>query len=157
MNKREINRLTPQQLRPIHYELLLDADPNTALVQGYVAKGLILELTIENQLVGIMILSPMSTKDKSSLEIKNISILADFQHQGHGTFLLNYAINYANNKNYQALYIGTGTTSFSQLALYQTHGFRFDEIKKDFFCAYPEPIIENNLRLYDMILLKKEL
>ena len=59
---------------------------------------------------------------------------------------------------YQTIEIGTGSTSFAQLYLYQKCGFRVVNIDRDFFVDnYDDPIIENKLILRDMIRLEKKI
>ena len=155
MTNYTIKKIQTAALTSEHYGLLLEADPAIEYIENYLSNGLIFELKKQEQLVGVLVLQPQI--DKKNLEIKNISVKESFQRQGLGTYLLTEAILYAKSLDYDNLYIGTGTTSFHQLALYQKMGFRFESIKKDCFSHYPEPIYENGLRLYDMILLKKTL
>ena len=50
------------------------------------------------------------------------------------------------------VWIGTGNSSISQLALYQKMGFRIAGVDVDFFTRnYPEEIIENGIHCRDMI------
>ena len=55
------------------------------------------------------------------------------------------------------LEVGTGNSSFSQLALYQKCGFRISHIQSDFFTSYAEPIIENGIHCVDMVYLRAKL
>jgi hypothetical protein len=57
----------------------------------------------------------------------------------------------------KALWVGTGNSSLSQLALYQKCGFRIREIESGFFESYPEPIVENGIRCIDMVRLRVDL
>lgn len=50
------------------------------------------------------------------------------------------------------LVVGTGNSSFDQLALYQKCGFRMKGIIEDYFIEhYEEPIFENGIQCRDMI------
>ncbi|WP_396442469.1 GNAT family N-acetyltransferase [Limosilactobacillus panis] len=78
-----------------------------------------------------------------------------FENRGLATFLLNFAKEYAHQHHYRKLIIGTGSTSFKQLYLYQKVGFRAVAIRSNFLTDnYRNPIFENHLRLRDMIVLK---
>ena len=54
-------------------------------------------------------------------------------------------------------FVGTGDGSVQNIAFYIRAGFRFAEIKTNFFEQYEQPIIENGIQLRDMIVLAKEL
>ena len=138
-----MKKITKVDLTSSHYDLLLAADPSSVCVNAYIDQGSIFEVRKQGELLAVLVLQPIMN-DKA-MEIKNISVHVSFQRQGLGTFLLKEVILQAKTLGYEYLYIGTGTTSFHQLALYQKLGFRFEEIKKDFFSHYPEPLYENNI------------
>lgn len=147
------------ELRPFkettikHYELLLDADPSEDAVKKYLPRSFCFEARRETDLVGVFILLPTRPE---TIEIVNIAVSESYQHQGVGTQLLESAFKWASENNYRMVEIGTGSTSFGQLYLYQKCGFRVVGIDSDFFIKnYQEPIFENKLRLRDMIRLRK--
>ncbi len=144
------NRL--QELEDEHYNLLLEADPSKELVSHYFKRSLTFEVLKDGVLVGIVVL--IETRPET-LEIVNISVSSDHQNQGIGQEILQFAINYGKENQFIVLEIGTGSTSFSQLYLYQKMGFRITGIDKDFFVHhYDEEIIENGLILKDMVRLQ---
>lgn len=146
----QVNKLTDK-----HWDLLLLADPNKDLVQKYLQAGITFEVRKKEKLLAIMVLQAIS---QSKLEIKNIAVDPKFENQGVATRLLTYAFQFARQRNYQQLQIGTGSTSFKQLYLYQKVGFRITEIKKDFFIKnYQQHIYENGLLLRDMLVLTANL
>lgn len=99
----------------------------------------------------------IDTRPKT-VEIVNIAVDESVQNQGLGEKLLHFALNWAKEQHYSTVEIGTGSTSFAQLYLYQKCGFRVTNIDRNFFVDnYPEPIIENKLVLKDMIRLKKSI
>lgn len=101
--------------------------------------------------IAVMVLQEL-TSDK--LEIKNIAVDPRLENQGIATRLLQDAVHFAKVHHYQQLQIGTGSTSFKQLYLYQKIGFRVTEIKRNFFVKnYVQPIHENGLLLRDMLVL----
>lgn len=147
------NELT--QLTDSHYELLLDADPSKKLVDDYTHRGFTYEVTLDKKLVGTIVLLPTRPE---TLEIVNIAVEPNFQKQGIGQQMLDFAINYAKKNYYRTLEIGTGSTSIGQLYLYQKVGFRISSIDTDFFIHhYSEEIVENGLVLRDMIRLRLNL
>lgn len=134
-----------------HWKLLLLADPNKNLVQSYLQLGMTFAIYKEAKLAAIIVLQEVS---QFKLEIKNIAVDPEFENQGIATMLLHYAIQFAKKHHYQQLQIGTGSTSFKQLYLYQKVGFRITDIKSNFFIEnYERPIHENGLLLRDMLML----
>ena len=141
-----------QHLKQEHYELLLEADPSKDLVDGYVKRSNTFEVLDDKELVGIVVL--LETRP-DSMEIVNISVDERYQNKGIGQKILSFSIQYAKDRNIVTLDIGTGSTSFSQLYLYQKMGFRLVGIDCDFFVHhYSEEIIENGLILKDMVRLQ---
>lgn len=144
-----------QTLQTIHYDLLLSADPDKHLVDDYVKRGLCFNLVFNKTIAGILVLLPTRPE---TLEIVNIAVAENVQGQGLGEKLLQFALAYATNNHYKTVEIGTGSTSFGQLYLYQKCGFRLTSIDRDFFLRhYKEEIIENKLVLKDMIRLSIDL
>ncbi|QLQ82241.1 hypothetical protein HG537_0G04960 [Torulaspora globosa] len=136
-----------------HYDLLLDADPSKEAVSKYLQRSFCFEARRNIDLVGVLILLPTRPE---TVEIVNIAVSEAFQQQGIGTQLLEFALKWASENNYRIVEIGTGSTSFGQLYLYQKCGFRIVGVDSDFFIRnYKEPIFENKLRLLDMVRLHK--
>lgn len=138
-----------QVLQAAHYDLLLLADPDEHLVDGYVKRGLCFEALSNGVIVGVLVLLPTRPK---TLEIVNIAVSETSQGQGIGKTLIQFALAHAKNHHYLTVEIGTGSTSFGQLYLYQKCGFRMTSIDRNFFLRhYEEEIIENKLVLKDMV------
>lgn len=135
-----------------HYKLLLDADPSRFLVDCYLKEGLLFEVIADNQCIATLVLVSLP---HSILEIKNLSVHPLHRKKGVAQSILSFTIDYAKQHHFKGIEIGTGSTSFEQLYLYQKMGFRVSSIEKDFFTRYyKEPIIENKLVLKDMIRLQ---
>ncbi|MTD38344.1 GNAT family N-acetyltransferase [Erwinia sp. CPCC 100877] len=138
-----------QDVTSTHLDLLLSADPNEALITDYLKRAASFEYRLNDRIVGVIVL--LATRPKT-LEIVTIAVSEQYQNQGIGEALLRYALKYAQEQNYQTVEIGTGSTSFAQLYLYQKCGFRMTGIDRDFFPRhYPNEIIENKLVLKDMV------
>jgi ribosomal protein S18 acetylase RimI-like enzyme len=143
-----------ENLSDKHYELLLMADPNLELVTEYVKRGKCFDISNDEQLIGVMVL--LYTRPET-LEIVNIAVASAFQDKGYGKSMLEFAKEYAKDHKVRTLEIGTGSTSYKQLALYQKAGFRMQAIDRDFFTRhYQEPIVENGLVLQDMVRLAQD-
>lgn len=138
-----------------HYQLLLDADPSKEAISKYLDRSFCFEARKGTDLVGVFILLPTRP---DTVEIVNVAVAETYQNRGIGTQLLEAALRWTADNRYKVVEIGTGSTSFGQLYLYQKCGFRIVGVDSDFFIEhYKEPIIENNLRLRDMIRLRKYL
>lgn len=136
---------------PEHWNLLFRADPSKKLIQDYLQAGMLFARSKDGHPIAVMVLQELSP-DK--LEIKNIAVDPRFENRGIATKLLQDAVHFAKVHHYQQLQIGTGSTSFKQLYLYQKIGFRVTEIKRNFFVKnYGQPIHENGLLLRDVLVL----
>ncbi|MNP84355.1 putative N-acetyltransferase YvbK [compost metagenome] len=63
-----------------------------------------------------------------------------------------HAIQNARLLGAKTIEVGTGNSSVGQLALYQKCGFRITGIDRDFFIRhYSEEIVENGIKVVDMI------
>ncbi|KRN98300.1 acetyltransferase [Companilactobacillus kimchiensis] len=147
---RPIKKVTAQ-----HYQLFLNADPSRKVVNSYLNRAYQFELVHDETLLGVLLL--IDTRPET-IEIVNVAVDESVQNQGLGEKLIQFAIDWSKQHRYHTIEIGTGSTSFAQLYLYQKCGFRVVSVDHDFFVNnYDEPIIENKLVLKDMIRLKKEL
>jgi ribosomal protein S18 acetylase RimI-like enzyme len=138
------------------YDLLLLADPERPAIDVYLSRSeLFFAWGTDGLVVGVLVLTPLG---EGEAEIKNIAVRPAWQGQGIGKRLLGFALSRARERGLQALEIGTGNSSFDQLALYQKIGFRMDRIERDFFTRhYEEPIFENGIQCRDMVMLRLEL
>ncbi len=137
----------------IPYALLLDADPSKEMVEKYLKGSEIYVAKISNEIIGVYVLYPISSKIG---EIKNIAVKEEHQGKGIGKLLLEHAFKQAKVKGYKELIIGTGNSSVGQLYLYQKTGFQIANIKWNFFIDnYPNPLYENGIRVQHMIVLSK--
>lgn len=144
-----------QQATARHYKLLLSADPSRKVVDSYLARAHKFELLNDNQLVGVILL--IDTRPET-IEIVNVAVIEKYWNHGLGEKLVRFGISWAKEHYYQTIEIGTGSTSFGQLYLYQKCGFRIVGVDTDFFVRnYDEPIIENKLVLKDMVRLRLNL
>lgn len=136
-----------------HFSLFLSADPSRKIVSDYLQRGFCFEKrTPSNKLIGVLVLLPTRPE---TIEIVNIAIDEQYQAQGFGKELLEFALGFSKKENYKSVEIGTGSTSFGQLYLYQKCGFRMVSIDTDFFNRhYETEIIENRLILKDMVRLR---
>lgn len=133
--------------------LLLLADPNRALIDAYLPHSTAFVASNHGTLVGVLVLQERTAR---VLEIMNVAVAPQQQRHGYGTRLLTFADQWASDHGYQTLQIATGTTSLTQLYLYQKQGFRVSTVERDYFTRnYPQTIIENGLVLRDRLVLTR--
>lgn len=136
-------------------ELLLLADPSTDLVEEYLGRGSCFLAEQEGEVIGVYVLLPTRP---GTIELVNVAVAESHQGQGIGKQLVLHAVETAKALGYQTIEVGTGSTSISQLALYQKCGFRMTGIDRDFFVRhYDEEIYENGMLLRDMVRLAQDL
>lgn len=138
-----------------HYELLLEADPSRELIDNYIARSTAFEAVSDDKCVGVMVLLPTRPE---MVEIVNIAVAEAQRGKGIATRMIQFALEFARKANYKTIEIGTGSTGFEQLYLYQKCGFRMTWIDRDFFTRYhDEEIIDNGFLLQDMVRLSQDL
>jgi ribosomal protein S18 acetylase RimI-like enzyme len=136
-------------------ELLLEADPSERLVLAYCRDGHCFIAEQQQVIIGVFVLLAL---DDETVEIKNIALTEKQRGKGLGKSLVLAALEEARKRGFRSVEIGTGNSSFSQLALYQKCGFRMKSIDHDFFVRhYDKPIFENGLPCRDMVRLNYEL
>lgn len=136
-----------------HAQLLLLADPSQTAIDRYLSRSILFDYRNNDCLLGVMALLPTRPQ---TIEIINLAVAEHAQRQGIGEKLVRFALQYAKENNYTIVEVGTGTTSFGPLSLYQKCGFRIIAIESDYFLThYTEPIIENGLVLKDLLRLRQ--
>ncbi|HIW19823.1 MAG TPA: GNAT family N-acetyltransferase [Candidatus Alistipes pullicola] len=149
-------------IREIHsveelpYDLLAEADPSREAVDDYTRRGKCYgAYDSDDRLVGVCVL--LRTRP-FTMEVVNLAVHADFQHQGIGKSLIEYAKHKSRSERCSVLEVGTANAGTGQLAFYQKCGFEIDGIDRDFFRRnYPEPIFENGIECRHMVRLRIEL
>ncbi len=146
--------LTPIEARRELATLLFLADESWSMIDQYLPMSTIFALKDAKQFLGSIVLQAQGA---ASLEIMNLAVLPAKQRSGLGHILMAAAENYARQNQCQRLLVGTGDASLQNIAFYVHSGFRFAEIRRDFFKQYPQPIVEAGIQLRDMIVLDKVL
>ncbi|WP_419885168.1 GNAT family N-acetyltransferase [Paenibacillus sp. B-A-8] len=148
-----IRKLNAEEQPPLH--LLLLADPSQSLVEAYLKRGQCFVAEIENCIIGVYVL--LQTRPET-VELVNIAVDEKQQSKGIGKRLVYHAIENARLLGAKTIEVGTGNSSVGQLALYQKCGFRITGIDKDFFIRhYSEEIVENGIKVVDMIRLSLDI
>lgn len=163
-NEEQIVEIQASDLSADHWSLLLSADPEREKILAYLPSCRIFSIKRQAQTIAIALLQNVAEKDAAEdsaspkeCELINIAVAEDFQGQGLAKRLIQHCIDIAKDLACQEMWIGTGNSSLSQLALYQKMGFRIVEVVPDFFSAYSPRIIENGIVCQDMLRLKRSL
>ncbi|WP_442604429.1 GNAT family N-acetyltransferase [Paenibacillus sp. KN14-4R] len=136
-------------------DLLLLADPDENVVEGYVQKGQCYIYEEQGEVIGEYVLLPTHP---GTIELINVAVAENCQGRGIGKQLVLHAVQTAKEQGYSIIEVGTGNSGIGQLHLYQRCGFRITGIDTDFFVRnYSEPIMENGMQCCDMIRLSQVL
>jgi ribosomal protein S18 acetylase RimI-like enzyme len=148
-----IRKLNAKEQPPL--QLLLLADPSPSLVEAYLKRGLCFVAEVENCIIGVYVL--LQTRPET-VELVNVAVDENQQSKGIGKQLVYHAIENARLLGAKTIEVGTGNSSVGQLALYQKCGFRITGIDRDFFIRhYSEEIVENGIKVVDMIRLSQDI
>lgn len=133
--------------------LLVKADPDVDAINGYLGGASILVAKEGDVTIGVAVLVVAD----NIYELKNIAVHQQYQGQGIAKALISAIKDKVTQLGGSKLYVGTGNSSLSQLALYQKCGFRMERIEKGFFSTYPQDIYENGIPCLDKVILSAEL
>lgn len=139
------------------YDLLLLADETVEAINKYLfdSEVFIVKTSESEDPIGVFCLFRV---DRDTVELKNIAIAEKHQGKGIGSKLLSHIAETAKLEGYKQIIVGTGDCGFKQIRFYERNGFSKYEVRENFFVEnYELPIIENGIRLKDMIMLKKEI
>ncbi|MFL2062188.1 GNAT family N-acetyltransferase [Latilactobacillus sakei] len=132
------------------------ADEEVGMIRCYLNDGQLYSIHLAGQstVIGVM---HVTFVDQTQVELKNIALLPAYRNQGYGQQALNDLKQMMVAQGYRTLLVGTGDGSLAAIGFYLRQGFRFDHIRKNFFEQYQQPIIENGIRLQDMVMLSQTL
>lgn len=134
-----------------YLDLLYLGDENYDLIKKYLHKSDMFIIIENEEVIGQICLKRIAGK---IYEIKNISILPEYQNKGYGAKLINFIFEMYKRKA-SVIIAGTGETKKS-LEFYINLGFKpVKRIKNYFLNNYDHEIYEDNVKLKDMIYLKK--
>src|SRR6266700_6993268 len=105
------------------------------------------------QLVGA---ATMRWQEHEESEIEYIAVAPALRGRRYGKEIMASLLEEARLRNVRAVLVGTGNSSPYHIAFYQKCGFRIDHVRKDFFDYIQPPIMENGIRLRDMLVFRWE-
>lgn len=129
--------------------LLLIGDESETMIDRYIGQGNLYAGFLEGVPIAVVMTVCI---DSTTVEVKNLAVADGFRRQGYGRRML---LHIEKRHPGKTIVLGTGETP-STLRFYKSCGFTYSHRIPDFFTDnYPEPIIEEGVRLRDMIYLKK--
>ena len=132
--------------------LLLVGDEQENMIDRYLDRGRLFILE-ENDLKAVAV---VTDEGSGSCEVKNLAVAPAFQGRGYGTVLMQWLIKLFSGQ-YYTMRLGTGE-NLATLRFYRRLGFVETHRVKNFFVEhYDHPIVENGVRLTDMIYLERRL
>ena len=133
-------------------DLLLLADEQEDMIDRYLPDGDLFAL-YDGDLKSICVVVPVNSE---TCELKNIATYKKYQGKGYGRALINFIFDFYKN-DYKTMLVGTGETP-AILSFYESCGFEKSHRVKNFFTDnYDLPMFDGDIKLVDMIYLKKEL
>jgi ribosomal protein S18 acetylase RimI-like enzyme len=137
------------------WELLLNADPNRAIVETYISESRV--FIAENETGDTLgVLALLELTEPHQYEIMNVSVKPQHFRQGIGKALMTFAITELLSSDAQAeIIIKTGDLTDYAIALYQSVGFEIVTVVKDYFIDnYAEPIYEHGQLLRNQVIMR---
>ncbi len=146
----EIARVTENKRR--YLDLLLLGDEQESMVDRYLERG---ELFVLDDR-GIKAVCVVTDEGDGVCEIKNLAVVPEVQRRGYGSRMVEYVVaRYA--EHYSLLLVGTGETP-GTIGFYRSCGFEYSHRIENFFTEhYDHPIVEEGVRLSDMVYLRRKL
>jgi ribosomal protein S18 acetylase RimI-like enzyme len=143
--------IVPAGSRERFIELLLLADESPQQVRHYIDSGDLYVYSLEQTTVGLILAIPV---ESGVVELKAVAVEGSQQAQGIGKQMLAAVLAHLQRCGCKRAIVGTASSGMAQLAYYQKAGFRMNRIERDFFTparGYPESMIENGIRVRDMV------
>lgn len=140
--------------RSIYIDDLLLADEDEAIVETYIHTGRMYVILLDGKEIGVCLFTFPS---EGTVEIKNFAIRKPYRGKGFGKKVISASTPLFQKLGYNEMIVGTANSSIENLAFYQKAGFRFYDIKKDYFLSYPRPFYENEIQGLDLIIFQRHL
>jgi N-acetylglutamate synthase-like GNAT family acetyltransferase len=90
-------------------------------------------------------------------EIMELAVVPDRRGRGIGRSIVAWLVDEARRHERTAVLVGTANSSIDNIAFYQKCGFRMDQVRKDYFWYYREPVYEHGIQIRDMLVFRYDL
>ena len=130
--------------------LLLEADESEPVVRSYLDQGELFTIDEDEAPRGVVLV----IGDGDDLEIKNFAVEQESRGRGLGMAAITLVIDQARSRGFHRLIVGTADSSAGTIGFYLRRGFRIYGVRRGFFDAYPETIVEDGVVAHDMVMLE---
>ncbi len=135
-----------------YLDLLLLGDEQESMIDRYLERGEM--FVLEDN--GVKAVCVVTDEGGGTCELKNIAVVPHAQRQGYGSRLIRLLINHYSGR-YDRMLVGTGDVP-STVGFYRHCGFVYSHRIGNFFIDnYDHPIVEDGIRLKDMVYLKYDM
>jgi ribosomal protein S18 acetylase RimI-like enzyme len=149
----EIGKLGHTEKAPM--DLLFKADPSIEMIEKYLYSGECYLAKMNDEVVGVFVLMPNNPQE---MELKNISIIDQYQGQGIGKEIIKYVMRISKMEGYEYLVVKTADTSADTIKYYEKMKFEHYFVAKGHFLKYySQPIIENGNQAIDQVAMRRKL
>lgn len=129
--------------------LLLLGDEQESMIDCYLERGEMFVLR-DN---GVKAVCVVTDEGGDTCELKNLAVAPDAQRQGYGKTFIRFLTAYYSGR-YERMIVGTGDVPSTRM-FYRHCGFTYSHRVENFFIDhYDHPIVEDGIRLKDMIYLE---
>ena len=133
--------------------LLLMGDEQEDMIDRYIGRSRLYAMYERDRMV---CLCAVTDEGGGLCEIKNLATAPGFRRRGYGKAMIGFVERHY-SRSHRVLQVGTGESP-ATMGFYERCGFVFSHRLPDFFTEnYTVPIVEEGVRLEDMVYLKKEL
>jgi ribosomal protein S18 acetylase RimI-like enzyme len=131
--------------------LILEADPDPAMVGRYLDRGTLLVAYCGHTPACAAVVIPVSHE---ACELKALATATQFRHRGIASAMIRHLAGTYRGR-YAAIIVGTAEPG---VPFYEKSGFVWFRTRKDFFVEnYPAPVYDGDFLCRDMICLRKPL
>jgi GNAT superfamily N-acetyltransferase len=149
-----VDEVDPQSYESL-FPLLLLAEPSESALRWSLTN---LSDTVYAVRVGDEVVGAVTMRWQGEpCEMVELAVAEGRQRMGYGKQIVDWIIDEGRRRGKQLMVVGTANSSIDNILFYQRCGFRMDHVRKDYFWYYREPIIENGLRVRDMLVFRFEL
>ena len=139
---------------PLPWALLLDADPEEALVRNYLATSQLLVFEEDQQILGEVVFQLRETE----AELMNVAVTPSAQGKGIGKQLVQATLKELQQQITKPteVLVKTGDITGPAVGLYKSCGFQEKARVENYFVHhYSEPIYEDGVRLKHQLILNQ--
>lgn len=146
---------TADKETPQLWALYLEADPEEAVVRGYLSACRVYVAEQDGRICAQACVLPLS---RNKCELKNLAVAEKERGHGLGARLCEFLFQACRERGFKTVLVGTADISCSPIPFYERLGFKRAGVIKDFFIThYSAPIYDRGEQCRDMVLLEKEL